>query len=122
MRSTPIGYAVRANPIAATLEKLLVGQRSGVRPVRASVFCQNQLKVLRWSVSRNAVSRVVRPGVDGGKVGTRVGAVIFGAHADPIATRTRTDARLTNHLESIVFSLENRCQILWRSEEHTSEL
>src|SRR5687767_7007898 len=59
-RSTPTGYAVRAKPIAATLEKLFVGQRSGVSPLLLSVRSQNQSKVRRSRVSRNAVCRVVR--------------------------------------------------------------
>src|SRR5438105_12101582 len=63
-RSTPTGYEVKANPIAATLEKLFVGQRSGVSPVLGSLRSQNQLKVRRSRVSRNAVCRVVR--ADGG--------------------------------------------------------
>src|SRR5258705_4737297 len=58
-RSTPTGYAVSANPIAATLEKLCVGQRSGVRPVLLSVCCQNQSKVRCSTVSRNAVCLAV---------------------------------------------------------------
>src|SRR5438270_13996748 len=63
-RSTPTGYAVRANPIAATLEKLFVGQRSGVSPLFGSLRSQNQLKVRRSTVSRNAVCRTVS--CDGG--------------------------------------------------------
>src|SRR5438105_6308458 len=58
-RSTPTGYEVKANPIAATLEKLFVGQRSGVSPLFGSLRSQNQLKVRRSSVSRNAVWRTV---------------------------------------------------------------
>src|SRR5882762_8531090 len=58
-RSTPTGYAVSANPTAAMLEKLLLGQRSGVSPLLGSVRSQNQLKVRRSSVSRNAVCLVV---------------------------------------------------------------
>src|ERR1700693_5729314 len=58
-RSAPTGYAVSANPIAATLEKLCVGQRSGVRPVFGLLWSQNQLKVLCSRVSRNAVWRGV---------------------------------------------------------------
>jgi hypothetical protein len=50
---------VRAKPIAATLEKLFVGQRSGVSPVLLSVCCQNQSKVRRSRVSRKAVCRGV---------------------------------------------------------------
>src|SRR3982751_107463 len=63
-RSTPIGYAVSANPIAATLEKLFVGQRSGVRPVLGSLRSQNQLNVRRSRVSRNVVCLPVS--ADGG--------------------------------------------------------
>src|SRR5688572_28024181 len=63
-RSTPTGYAVSAKPIAATLEKLFVGQRSGVSPLLLSVRSQNQSKVRRSSVSRNALCRVVS--ADGG--------------------------------------------------------
>src|ERR1700693_814536 len=59
-RSPPTGYAVSASPIAATLEKLCVGQRSGVRPVVGLVCSQNQLKVRRSRVSRKAVWRGVR--------------------------------------------------------------
>src|SRR3954470_18562428 len=55
----PMGYAVSAKPTAAMLEKLFVGQRSGVRPLFGSVRSQNQLKVRRSRVSRNAVSRGV---------------------------------------------------------------
>src|SRR5687768_15726228 len=58
--STPTGYAVSANPIAATLEKLFVGQRSGVRPVLGSLLSQNHLKVYCCRVSRKAVCRRVR--------------------------------------------------------------
>jgi hypothetical protein len=43
----PTGYAVSANPIAATGE-LFVGQRSGVSPLFGSDRSQNQLKVRRW--------------------------------------------------------------------------
>src|SRR5687767_14156237 len=95
MRSTPIGYAVSANPIAATLEKLFVGQRSGVRPVRASVFCQNQLKVLRWRVSRNAVSRGVIP-VGWGNVGTGglTGALHAAVNARTASNKLRNDQLL----------------------------
>src|SRR5689334_24293336 len=46
-------WAVRPKPIAATLEKVREGQRSGVRPVRGSVLSQNQWKVLVSTVSRN---------------------------------------------------------------------
>src|SRR5437764_13587450 len=63
-RSTPTGYAVSANPIAATLEKLFVGHRSGVSPLFGSLRSQNQLNVRRSSVSRNAVCRAVS--ADGG--------------------------------------------------------
>src|SRR5215212_1836384 len=54
-RSIPTGYAVSANPIAATLEKLFVGQRSGVSPLLALVLSQNHEKVRCSSVSRNAI-------------------------------------------------------------------
>ena len=59
-----MGYAVSAKPIAATLEKLFVGQRSGVRPLRGSVVSQNQWNVRCSSVSRNAVCLAVS--ADGG--------------------------------------------------------
>jgi len=58
-RSTPIGYAVSANPTAATLENDFVGQRSGVSPFRGLVVSQNQSNVRRESVSRNADSPAV---------------------------------------------------------------
>src|SRR3954463_3854784 len=63
-RSTPTGYAVSANPIAATLEKLFVGHRSGASPLLGSERSQNQLNVRLSSVSRNAVCRTDR--LDGG--------------------------------------------------------
>src|SRR5258705_13782919 len=82
-RSTPTGYAVSANPIAATLEKLCVGQRSGVRPVVLPVCCQNQSKVRRSTVSRNAVCLAVR--AEGG-VGPLIPVIdVAVVHAD--ATR-----------------------------------
>ena len=56
-RSTPIGYAVRPNPIAATEEKDLVGKRSGTRPFLALVVSQNQLKVRVSTVSRKGSVR-----------------------------------------------------------------
>src|SRR5256714_12147866 len=79
-RSTPTGYAVSANPIAATLEKLFVGQRSGVRPLFGSLRSQNQLKVRRSSVSRNAVCLAVSAppagtAADGGGPTAELGAV-----------------------------------------------
>src|ERR1700736_6122033 len=58
-RSTLTGYAVSAKPTAAMLEKLFVGQRSGVSPLLGSLRSQNQLKVRRSTVSRNAVWRAV---------------------------------------------------------------
>ena len=61
-RSTPMGYAVSANPTAAMLENDGVGQRSGVRPLPAGVRSQNQLNVLRCSVSRNATVSGETPG------------------------------------------------------------
>src|SRR6476619_4392285 len=57
--SMPIGYAVSANPTAATLENDFVGQRSGVSPLRGLVVCQKKSKVRRESVSRNALSPAV---------------------------------------------------------------
>src|ERR1700704_6077500 len=85
-RSTPTGYAVRAKPIAATLEKLFVGQRSGVKPVFGSVRSQNQLKVRCSRVSRNAVWRGVR---DEGGTGPPmpVIVVVFVAQADARTSR-----------------------------------
>ncbi len=46
------------------LEKLFDGQRSGVSPLFGSLRSQNQLKVRRSNVSRNAVCRAVS--ADGG--------------------------------------------------------
>jgi len=43
--STPMGYAVSANPTAAMLENDGVGQRSGVRPFPGGVRSQKKLKV-----------------------------------------------------------------------------
>src|SRR5512141_2269235 len=55
----PMGYVVSANPTAAMLEKLFVGQRSGVRPFAGFVSSQNQLNVRCSSVSRNADCRAL---------------------------------------------------------------
>jgi hypothetical protein len=85
---------VSANPIAATLEKLGVGQRSGVSPVCGSLRSQNQLKVLRSSESRNAVCRAVR--ADGGNDPLDVPAGEIGAavvHADAIRNSVAHDHR-----------------------------
>jgi hypothetical protein len=88
---------VSAKPIAATLEKLFVGQRSGVSPVRASVRSQNQLNVRCSSVSRNAISRAVIVAVPGGNVGTLVGATTRVLHAEAAtATTSRNIVFLTN--------------------------
>src|ERR1700693_2234432 len=79
-RAAPTGYAVSANPIAATLEKLCVGQRSGVRPVFGLLWSQNQLKVRRSRVSRNAVCRGVS---EEGGIGPLIPVIdVFVAHAD----------------------------------------
>src|SRR5438270_7996035 len=81
-RSTPTGYAVSANPTAATLEKLFVGQRSGVSPLFGSVRSQNQLNVRRSSVSRKAVCRCVS--ADGG-IGPPMPVIdVAVVHADTI--------------------------------------
>src|SRR6476660_1146263 len=79
-RSIPIGYAVSANPTAATLEKLFVGQRSGVRPFAGFDCSQNQLNVRCSSVSRNAFCRAVRVPGEGGPVIVALRAV---EHAAP---------------------------------------
>src|SRR2546426_6372263 len=60
--STPIGYAVSANPTAAMLENDGVGQRSGVRPLDAGVRSQKKLKVRCCNVSRKAAVSGVTPG------------------------------------------------------------
>src|ERR1700681_3556369 len=54
--STPIGYAVRAKPTAATLEKDFDGQRSGVRPLRGFVVSQKKSNVRCERVSTNSRS------------------------------------------------------------------
>src|ERR1035437_10882694 len=84
-RSTPTGYGVSANPTAAMLEKLFDGQRSGVSPLLGSVCSQNQLKVRRSSVSRNAVWRVVSS--DGG-IGPLIPVIdVAVVHADAMKKR-----------------------------------
>src|SRR5215218_3820239 len=100
-RSTPIGYAVSANPIAATLEKLFVGQRSGVSPLLALVLSQNHENVRCSSVSRNAVCLAVRLACGEGTV------VVVGEQADSTAKRSRIE-RL------IIFdnNQKTRCQVL----------
>jgi hypothetical protein len=76
---------VSANPIAATLEKLFVGHRSGVSPVFASVCSQNQLNVRRSTVSRNAVWRGVS---DEGGIGPLIPVIdVALVHADAMTRR-----------------------------------
>src|SRR4029079_17652271 len=84
-RSTPVGYAVSANPMAATLEKLFVGHRSGVSPLLAFVFSQNQLNVRCSSVSRNAVCLALRGCCGAGTV------VAVGEHANTAASKSRKE-------------------------------
>ena len=76
---------------ARNLEKLFVGQRSGVRPVFGSLRSQNQLKVRRSRVSRNAVCRAVS--ADGG-VGPEMPVIdVALVHADAIRKRATEDRR-----------------------------
>ena len=82
-----------AKPIAATLEKLFVGQRSGVSPLVLSVRSQNQSKVRRSRVSRNAVCLAVS--ADGG-VGPLIPVTdVAVVHAD--ATRQENNRRASQH-------------------------
>jgi hypothetical protein len=53
-RSAPMGYAVSAKPVAATLANERVGQRSGVRPRAGSLWSQNHQRRAA-SMSRKAV-------------------------------------------------------------------
>jgi hypothetical protein len=93
---------VSANPIAATLEKLFVGHRSGVRPLVLSVRSQNQSKVLRSSVSRNAVCRVVS--AEGG-VGPVIPVIdVALVHAD-VMTRSKAEDRRSISRMSAMWSL-----------------
>ena len=71
--------------MAATLEKLLVGQRSGVSPFEAFVFSQNQLNVLCSRVSRKAICLVDRFCCGVGTV------VAVGEHADTTASKSRIE-------------------------------
>ena len=82
-----------ANPIAATLEKLCVGQRSGVSPLFGSLRSQNQSNVRRSRVSRNAVWRVVS--ADGG-IGPLIPVIdVAVVHADPVRrSASATESRL----------------------------
>src|SRR4051812_32099472 len=90
-RSTPTGYAVSANPTAATLEKLFVGQRSGVSPLLGSLRSQNQLNVRRSRVSRNAACRAVSAA---GGVGPVIPVIdIALLHADAMTTRQKQARR-----------------------------
>src|SRR6188508_2522663 len=58
--STPIGYAVRAKPVALTLANERVGQRSGVRPLCGSLLSQKKRNVRAASVSRKTAFAAVR--------------------------------------------------------------
>ena len=76
------------------LEKLLEGQRSGLSPLLGSLCSQNQLKVRRWTVSRNAACLVESR--DGGSdPGAPLIPVIDVAdvHADAIVAATRIQPR-----------------------------
>ena len=76
------------------LEKLFVGQRSGVSPLLGSVCSQNQLNVRRSSVSRNAVWREVS--ADGG-IGPLIPVIdVALVHADAIKTKATKDRRRIN--------------------------
>jgi hypothetical protein len=120
-----MGYAVSANPTAATLEKLFVGQRSGVSPVRESLRSQNQRKVRCSSVSRNAACLSVSCGEPGsvGPVTVEFGVV---AHADRrkasgIAACLKTERTV---FMRIFFPAEGEIEIiplLERSESHSAK-
>jgi len=85
---------MHANPTAAMLEKLFVGQRSGVSPLLGLVCSQNQLKVRRSTVSRNAVCRAVS--ADGG-IGPLIPVIdVALVHADATKTRATTERRRIN--------------------------
>src|SRR5450759_5450702 len=100
-RSTPTGYAVNAKPTAAMLEKLLLGHRSGVSPLLGSVLSQNQLKVRRSSVSRNAAWRTVS--ADGG-IGPLIPVIdVALVHADATKKRATEDRRRTGRKSVIGF-------------------
>ena len=72
------------------LEKLFDGQRSGVNPLFGSLRSQNQLKVRRSNVSRNAVCRAVS--ADGG-VGPEMPVIdVALVHADAMR-RNASDGR-----------------------------
>src|SRR5438477_9228007 len=101
-RSTPTGYAVSANPIAATLEKLFVGQRSGVRPLFGSLRSQNQLKVRRSSVSRKAVWRT--ESCDGGIGPVMPVTDVAFVHADAATTTAIRKRRSVNGSWGMAYS------------------
>src|SRR5918992_2766058 len=84
-------YAERPNPIAATLEKLRVGQRSGVRPVRGSVLFQNQRKVRTCTVSRNGSFREALGAAD--EAGAVSGPVVQATVSTAATVRTRAARR-----------------------------
>src|SRR5687767_9817366 len=94
-----MGYAVRAKPIAATLEKLFVGQRSGVRPFALLVFSQNQSKVRLSSVSRKAVWRGVIVGA-----GWVAGVVVTG----PTRVEVQAPVKKNRVAHSLKMSLQER--------------
>src|ERR1700693_1676054 len=82
------------------LEKLLLGHRSGVRPLFGSVRSQNQLNVRRSSVSRNAVWRVVSAEGGIGPV-TLVIAVGAVAHAVAMKRSVTEDRRSISRISGI---------------------
>src|SRR4051812_31711907 len=89
-RSTPIVYEVSANPTAATLEKLFVGQRSGASPLRGLAVSQKKSNVFFESVSRKALSLAVGRKVDAGE--TPAGAAA-GAAAGEVGVADRHASR-----------------------------
>ncbi len=79
--------------MAATLENVVSGQRSGVRPVWCEVVSQNQSNVRFWRLSRNAVSSALSAATDGAVGGTSI-AKRGGAQA----TKTRARPRYGRNL------------------------
>ena len=55
-RSTPMGYAVSANPMAAMLAGAGAGWRSGIMPFTGSDTSQKKRKVRSWMSSNRGSS------------------------------------------------------------------
>ena len=89
--------------VGNALEKLFVGQRSGVSPLLGSLRSQNQSNVRRSRVSRNAVCRTVS--AEGG-IGPLIPVIdVAVVHAEATTRTARQDRRSIGRISGIAIPL-----------------